>query len=84
MDDERIFADNLEGIEFISVTSGRASVPANTPHQIVRDKKTGKDVGIAIFNGNREGFKFRIYKQDIHYLFYQGGAFQTYPLPTFE
>lgn len=79
----RIFVDQLNGIEFIAVSPGaRIEISKNTPHQIVRDSSTQDDVGIVIFNGNRNSFPYRINENDSAYLFWKGSnqtvAFNTY------
>jgi hypothetical protein len=79
----RVFKDEIEGIEMIAAEHGkRIIIPKNTAHQIVADRHTGEDIGIAVFNGNRDNFEHIIYDKPRHYIFWRGSthmvAFNAY------
>ena len=69
---DRIYLDEIGTLKFtpaqhltqIVVSKGKA-------HNIVRDRATGKDVGIIFKNGNSKRFNYRIFNKDQGYLFFK-------------
>lgn len=66
----RIYRDEIPRLKFIHAEHRTTiKVACGQAHQIVRDRKTGDDIGIIVLNGNRKRFEYRLYEQDRSYLF---------------